>query len=425
MRVVCLYFEKPQDLKSIAEIFYSLTPQIVLRDNSAIFLEISKCKTLYSEKYFIHRATATLKKLNIDARISIANDIPTALSFAVYNTVDEVEIPIEALDFYFNPLLKEDPSPALYKMIQTLQSLGIKTLNQFKNLSPKEISNRFGTLGIMSYLKAKGDYPIAWEEFVPSQVVEEKFYFDEESPADNLEPIYFRLRPLLDKITLRLRAQSKRIKQFEIIFKQEYSFGNEDPHYRVPILLQLPHLTNKIIFQITKERVDHMISIKPFQHRISEVSILVTETAPYSMKQKDIFDQKREENDESFYSFVSRVATKLGKKSVFFADLKESYSPEKSWQRSFDLPKTEVADHLPERPLRLLPHPIPVRFLDNKILYSKYCEEVLDRSNKEIILADWWDSPLERMYYKLFTSNGKKLWIYKSSHGHFLHGIFD
>lgn len=424
MRVVCIYFEKSQDTQSLAEIFYRYTPQIMLRGDRAIFLEISKCRALYSEQSFVNRTIVTLKKLNLRARVTVANDIPTSLAFAAYETNDEVELPLESLAYFFDPFLNNiEGSQSLYKMITTLKDLGVLTLVDFLNLPPKEISNRFGTLGIMALLKAKGDYPVSWELFKPLEIVMEKCEFDLESPAEILEPIYFRMKPLLDKLILRLRGKNKRLKQFDLILKQEHG---DDPDYKISILLQLPYISNKVIFQITKEKLDHETRAKPLKHRVTEFSLIVTEDAPYSMNQKNIFDQKKEENDESLFHLVSRVATKIGSQAIFFAKIHESYLPEKNWKRVQELkPSTPVLDSLPERPLRLLPQPIPVRFLDNKVLYSKFCEEVETRTNKEVVLADWWDSPLERVYYKLSTTAGKELWIFKNNKGHFLHGMFD
>jgi hypothetical protein len=427
MRVVCIYLKKNEDIKSIAEIFYRATPQIVLRGEQYIFLEISKCNKLYSEESFLARTKVTLKRLNIQADISIADDIPTALSFTVFKIKNKNLLPIESLEFFYNPLLKADfPLDPVYKMISTLKSLGLKTIQDFLKLPSKDISNRFGSVGLMTYMKVQGQFAVLWERFVPTEVTFEKFEFDLESPVENLEPIYFRLKPMLDKIVLRLKGKGKRPKQFEVIFKQEHAYGVKDQFYKVPIHLQLPYISSKGIFQITKERIDAKVQSQPFNHRITEFQVLVTEEAPYWMKQKDIFDQKKEENEESFFQLVSRVATRIGNNAVFFAKPHESYLPEKNWKRVQELNETPTTiDVLPQRPLRLLEKPLPIRFIGNRIVMENEVEEIFHINNKEIIMADWWESPLERIYFKLSTKSGKEFWIYKSSHGHYLHGVFD
>jgi hypothetical protein len=168
------------------------------------------------------------------------------------------------------------------------------------------------------------------------------------------------------------------------------------------------------------------LRVKPLSHRICEFSIVVTEEAPYTMKQKDIFDQKKEENDESFFQLVSRIATKIGNGSVFFAQTRESYMPEKNWRRVQELNTShQTTDVLPERPLRLFEKPKSIRFIGDRVIFPDSTEEILSVRNKEVLLADWWESPLERIYYKLLTKSGKEFWIYKTSQGHFLHGVFD
>ena len=430
MRIACLYFhqnfQQSQSTQAISEIFYRATPQIMLRGQNAIFLEISKCKSLYSEQSFLRRAQLTLKRLEINAKMAIADDIPTSFCFAYYGIHKKSHLPIEALQFYADPLLKNpEYAHQMQKNILLLKSLGLRKLDDLKKISSREISSRFGSLGLMTYLRVLGENDLMWENFIPSEVVSEKHEFDLESPVENLEPIYFVLRGLLDRAFLRLRGKGRRARQFQVILKQEHPSSDGTVFYEIDIILQLPYLSNKATFQITKEKMDHRVQTKPFQHRICEVSLKVTEEAPYFMNQRDIFDQKKEENDESFFQLVSRLATKLGNTAVFFAKTRESYLPEKNWQRTTEFNDSPASEnHVPERPLRIF-DPRPVHFVKNKIFGSGINDEIHLIDNKEVILSDWWESPLERIYFRVLTRNGKDLWVFKTKEGYFLQGIFD
>jgi len=428
MTVVCLQFETPQNTRALAEIFYRATPQVMTRGDRFLFLDISKCLGLYSVNTFIKRTLVTLKKAGVTAKVGVGEDIPTALSFAILDQRNKLELPIDALKYYFDPLGEQsDMSPRIFKMTELLKSLGVKTLQDFLKISVREISSRFSTMGLLAYYRILGQSPILWKSFQPSEVITERHEFDLESPVDNLEPIYFKMKTMQDRMSLRLRGKGKRARQFDIILKQEHSLEPFEQEYKISICLQLPYVSNKVILQVAKEMVDAQVRVKPLKARITEFSLVVTEEIPYSMSQKDLFDQRREENEESFFRFVSRVATRLGTKSVFFAKMRESYLPEKNWQKVQELEKNPppLVDRLAERPLRLRTTPSPVHFWGKHLCWDDCVDEVESLENREVVFSEWWENSLERVYYRLTTKKGRHLWLYRTASGDFLHGEFD
>lgn len=429
MTVVCLQFETPQNTQFLAEVFYRATPQVMPRGDRFLFLEISKCLGLYSVHTFIKRTLVTLQKLGIKARIGVGEDIPTALSFTILEQKNKMDLPIEALKYYFDPLGEQaEQQQKVSKMTELLQSLGVKTLKDFLKISVREISSRFSSVGLVTYARILGQSPIPWKIFKPSEVIRERHEFDLESPVDNLEPIYFKMKTMLDVMTLRLRGKGMRARQFDIILRQEHALDPAEQDYKISICLQLPYVSNKVILQVAKEMVDAQVQAKPLKARITEFSLVVTEEIPYSMNQKDLFDPRREENEESFFRFVSRVATRLGEKAIFFARVRESYLPEKNWERTAEVERRglpEIVDRLPERPLRLLPTPSLVHFWGKHLCWDDEVDEVESLENREVVFSEWWENSLERVYYRLVTRKGRHLWLYRTAAGDFLQGEFD
>lgn len=438
MKVACIYFEKNQDIQSLAEIFYRATPQIMLREEKALLLDISGCTALYSEAKFIKRVLATLQRLHLKATVTIGGNVSEAMSLAHFKVTQKDDLPIDALKFYVDPLGK-DPE-LLNKMgptILLLKKLGLEKLRDFTQLPARDINSRFGALGLVAYLKVNNQYDTPWLAFKPREQIEDRFEFDPEHPVQNLEPIYFRLNAMLDRLNLRLRGQGKRLKQFDLVLKQEHTMNPNDLYYKIPILLQLPYVSQKVIFQITKERLEAEILRQPLKARVIEFAVKVTETIPYFMNQKNLFDQKKEESEESLFQLVSRIATRLGKNQVFYAQVRESFIPEKSWKKhtEYKAEQTEHKSHaeengspatvIPERPFRLFSQPLEVEYSHNHLLVDHHKEEIQDISHSEVIFSDWWENPLERIYYRLTTKSGRKLWLFKSAKGHFLHGVFD
>lgn len=427
MKVACLHFQSPQDLQALGDIFYRATPQILKRGDRTLFLEISKTRALYSEEKFIRRAKLTLARLGLAGRIGIAPDVPTALALAIHGTRARDPLPVEALEHFVDPLMKHDPPPdALRLLIRSLKSLGFLTVGDFRRIPPAQLSSRFGALGLMAHERVQGRIEVPWPAFEPSKTLEERHEFDPESPVDNLEPIFFTLRPLQERLFLRLRGQGKRARRFDVILKQEHPSKISPQEYRVSILLQLPYVSPKAVFQITRERIEAQVRALPLQHRLTSVQVTVTELAPYFENQRDLFDQKKEENDESFFQLVSRLGTKLGEGRAFFAQTRESYLPEKNWRRLGEYKESERSEsHVPARPLRLLPKPVPVRISETRLFLPSGTEEIVAFDNIETIFSDWWENPVEKLYFRLHTRSGQSLWIFKTTEGCFLHGMFD
>lgn len=432
MKVACLHFQSPQDLQALGDIFYRATPQILKRGDRTLFLEISKTRGLYSEEKFLRRAKLTLARLGLAGRIGLAPDVPTALALAVYGVRSRDQLPVESLELFVDPLMKHELPPAgasakaLPLLIGSLKSLGFLTIGDFSRIPPAQLSSRFGAIGLMAHERVQGRIDVAWPAFEPSKVVEEKHEFDLESPVDNLEPIFFTLRPMLERLFLRLRGQGKRARRFDVVMKQEHPSKISPQEYRVSILLQLPYVSPKAVFQITRERIEAQVRTLPLEHRLMSVRAIVTELAPYFENQRDLFDQKKEENDESFFQLVSRLGTKLGEGKAFFAQTRESYLPEKNWRRLGEYKESERTEsHVPARPLRLLPKPLPVRMNDSRILLPDGAEEIVAYDHIETIFSDWWENPVEKLYFRLHTRSGRSLWVFKTVDGCFLHGVFD
>lgn len=428
MRIVCVKLPKHSDAQAIAEIFYRATPQIRLRHNDAIFLEVSKCQHMYSETTFIKRAHITLKRIGVTAELAVADDISTALSLATFPVITKESLPIDSLVYYADPLAQYPEQHGLIlKAIHLLKSLRVRTVTDFLNIPSYEISPRFGPILLMAYQRLQGQHAIPWTEFKPREIVEEIHEFDLAYPPRDLEPVYFTLRPLLDKIYLRLRGRGQRVRQFNIILQQEYATRKSPQTYEVPIIIQLPFVSVKTIFQIAKEKLDAVVQRKPLEHPIVKISLVVTEEAPYLTSQRDIFDQKKEETSESFFHLVSRLATKLGPDGAFFAHIKENYLPERTWFRVPEKTITAVQEsHIPERPLRVLKDPLSIFIQDNRIVHNRVHYEIKEWKNQEVLLSNWWEiSGGERVYYKLVTHTGDNFWVFKNKEQYYLHGIFE
>ncbi len=170
MKVLCLYFGNCPQLKNIAELFYSLTPQISLRGNEAIFLEISKGHRLLSEESFSKRALVILRKFSLAPRYAIAEDPGTALAFCKFFTLKKNILPVESLHCYLDPFkTSSDYEETFLKMIPHLRRLGIKSVTDFLRLSPCTLPSRFTPVALHLFMRLQNPAAFPWPPLFPEE----------------------------------------------------------------------------------------------------------------------------------------------------------------------------------------------------------------------------------------------------------------
>ena len=121
----------------------------------------------------------------------------------------------------------------------------------------------------------------------------------------------------------------------------------------------------------------------------------------------------------------------LGKDKVFYASEKESYLPEKNWEKMLAMP-TQQKSNLPIRPTRIFRKPILMTIQNQILRFGQNEFQILEKLTIEKIASHWWDQEEERIYYEIRVSRNKKsaaspmrLWMYESQGNYFLHGLYD
>ncbi len=429
MKVICLYFpDKMRDykLKDLAEIFYRYTPQIAVHGELALFLEISKCERLYPLDSMVRIIKKIMRQVQLNPRMAWAEDPSTALSLCVYQKKIKEDLPLEALPFYLNPFVKDEvQGQHLEKMRASFARLGVHTLRDFLSLPVSSLSSRFGRLGL--YLHEQVSRPQkVWPFFVPEDKVIEKLSFQDDWHMGNLEVLTFYLKTLLDRVVLRLKGRGEEAKSIQVIFRQEKFSTIKNPDYSIDVSFSMPQLSTKAILALIKEKVEHALHHQPLQGIVESLSFEVKESIPLLTRQKDIFNPKKEEHEEAFGTLLARLSLKLGEKSVFQAQIKESHLPEKTWRRC--LPQTQVVNppsYATERPLRMLQRPEKINACQGQIFIFNKSLQVESLSHREVILSEWWNGFEERIYFRAKTTTGEQLWLFQSRLGVFLHGYFD
>lgn len=432
MRVVCLLFSHPQNLFELAEIFYRYSPQIALREPDALFIEIGQCQKIYREEALFLKMQSLLKRLNLKAAIGVAEDVPTALALARFHVRDKSLLPLEALHDYLCPFEEDEDLRKDGQRIQDiLQQLGLHRLVDILNLPPQSLASRFGVAGVLLLDRVKSSFHLPWPRFVPPEKVIEGLEWDQEQPCENLETIVFHLKTLIDKMMLRLLGRGERLVAFDLTFKLEKNSRLPDPHRQWTFHLALPQGSSRHILGLVRERLQFDFQRQPLLSPVMAVELRVKETAPSLRRQGDLFNPKKEQDQEDWNNLVSRLSDKLGGQNVFLAEPRQSYLPEKSWRRVLKEEKDCVRNFpsfpFPERPTRILKKPRPLHVVGERMMTPDFTWRVLSWEGPEILSGEWWDEPFERMYFKVATDSAEWLWVYRTRESPhvFLHGYFD
>jgi hypothetical protein len=443
-RVCCVFFQTPAPVVKVAENCLRFSPQICVRHEHAVFIEIGKCRRLYSEASFLARLQVVLRRLELTALVAIGKDIPDSLVMAKFGSSQTGSLPLEALLDLADPFAR-DPVLQKYvlKLISSFRDLGVKTIEQFKKIPIRELSTRFGPVGILCHQRAYGEMPIPWPHWKPEEIISEKEEFPCFEFYGELEPILFSLKKQLDQIFYRLHARNFKAQGIQVrIFCETHSLSpGRLREFDFEFLF--PQSSTKGTLNVIKERLVKEFAKKPIRTSIEALETTVTSTVQDVSGQKSLL-HNREEITEQLHSLLNQLREAHGQDNVFQAELTEQRLPENSWKKSqkANLLHEEPNAHsglpilrLPSRPTYLL-KPEKVEVTSGYLYIRKKPFEILKwLGGVEKISGGWCErrqaapNPLEntydRTYYQLELQGGTRVSLFQTpKQEYFLHGYF-
>jgi hypothetical protein len=439
MRVACLWFYQEVSIEKIAELFLRFSPQIAIKNNKALFIEIGKCKKLYSEATFIARAQVILRRQKQHANIFIGSDITDALSCAKYQLDKIDDLPLEALVDFVDPFERDLVlRKSVHKLIDSFQDLGINTLAQFKRLPASELISRYGIIGRFCYQRVHQEDFINWPQWNPEEIIFEKKEFSYFEFYGELEPILFELKSQVDQIFARLFARRRKVTQLQIQIRCEKTSTHFDFLRTLHFDFFTPQASAKSTLRILKERLLREFERKPILSPIEEIQTTVLKAVPFEIGQKNIFNND-EEKFEHLHSIHNQLVEILGKENVFQAALTEDRRPEKSWKKIFDHPHealsapSQILHIIPERATYLCRYPIKIEVKAGHIYIKNKCYKILFWDNQiEKISGGWYEKPsveiqnvFDRNYSFVEIEGRQKISVFETpDHQFYLHGYY-
>jgi hypothetical protein len=440
IRVACIWFTTPfsnaDEMTNFAEACLQFSPQIGLRGQQAIFIEIGKSNTLFSEVMFMKRVQVLLKKFNLKASGAVRSNVVDALLAAVYATDLLCAIPLEALTLVIDPFAvqqKADTAPKVHKMIESLQQLGLRTLQNFFDLPAHELPSRFGSAGMLCrhHLERPN---LTWPKWTAREVIEESLDLAYDEYCSSLEPLLFKAKTLLDRLFARLRGRGLRLNRMHARFELEKFSTVKKPVHEWDFDLMMPQGSTLGVVPILQERWDRDLQRTPLETSVLRIQFTVTETTVGYEGQRNFFHE-REDQTEKMNSVIAHLADSLGRERVFRVKMLEERIPELSWAKKENaqeslLPREiDLNDEIPMRPTRLLKKPQKIELNKTQVRFRNRFFTIESWSEAERISTHWLDHLQVRKYYTLQISEGPSLWVYQdavSDQGdYYLHGYFE
>lgn len=421
MKAVCVLCPSPSPLAEMAEACLYWTPQITL-SHEAIFLEIGKCRRLFTENALLAGLQELLESFCIHAALAVGEDLPTALAFARYRCSTKPALPVDAIADYWNPF---QPDRTTERMVDALKQLGIRTIGSFLKLPATVWASRFGTMGLVIAQRVRDASSIPWPPFAIQEYIVETVDIDEANAVQSLEPLLFLLKRLIDRVMVRLQGRAERISSVELVLKQEAYSIVRKPERMWIVDFPLPQSNPQTVLAILQERLDGGIRRRPLDSPVVCISLKVLETSPWQGSQTDLFSRKEEER-EAWASLIARITERVGDGASFFASPVARYRPENAWQKTMDAPAIMKLP-FPKRPLRLLKQPQRLNAVGTYLVCGTKRWKIIRTDGPEHLCGEWWIDYFNRDYYRMTAHTGEQLWVFQipGSEDFYLHGYFD
>jgi protein ImuB len=188
---------------ALADLGASFSPRVEPTGN-AIALDVSDLGRLFeSESQIANALYVGARKLGLAVRVGVAGDKRTARIAARAGEVQVVAAGQAAAFLAPLPVELLEPSP---ETLLTLQRWGVRRIGELESLPPDGLALRLGAEGAELARVARGEAEIPLNARAEAITFEEGIDF--EYPVENVEPLLFILRRLLENLTARLACRA-------------------------------------------------------------------------------------------------------------------------------------------------------------------------------------------------------------------------
>jgi protein ImuB len=338
--------------------------------------------------------------------------------------------------------------PISEELQEAFRALGWNKIGQLAERDASELEARFGPAGLEAHLWARGEDERAFHALPPPECREVSLEL--ENPATALEPLLFALRHLLARMCADLTGG---LCASELRLRLTLDEGRSQ---EATVLPARPTRRESLLFDLCRAALERSEGGGVLTAPVAGLALELRETAPAEARQGDLFRRGWRVGggwDDPLGAAIAlaRLQARLGGEVVVTPAVRADHRPE---SRSVWMPVTPKALASSSTPdgstkrasgelapfsngssfslesraspgatrvssaLRLLPEPIAVRVRTEgdqpvELQDDGGCHDLVAAEGPERLSGDWWKDPYRREYFRVCTSAGELLWLFR------------
>ncbi|MEO1233332.1 MAG: hypothetical protein AAFZ18_30980 [Myxococcota bacterium] len=351
-------------LQNAAELLFAYGPQVEVCPPATLFVEVGQSRRALRRRFGTHGEDEVLERVVADfARIghrvtaAAADDPDTAHTLAAQlarpsSSSAETErrwrvapsgrgraalsgLPLEALAWTTH---REDPDRRLelaqFGVCEALRQLGFREVGDIEGMSAAEMGARFGEAGVLLHERARASRVRPLAPHRPAERLEEHFEFD--AATEDLEPILFVLRRLLNRLEARLEARQLAAGALTLDFLVEPGLEREVPleahreatskrRAAIEVKLARPTRSAATAFSVAREALGGALP-----GAVWVLRVVAERSETDRGAQLDLFS-RRAQKAEALAELVGRLTAAVGETGVYSPGMLDTHRPEEAW----------------------------------------------------------------------------------------------
>jgi protein ImuB len=390
-----------------------LSPALDSDGLGAFFVTADGLQQIHGDELILaRRLRAAFQALGFDGRIGVA-DRSLAAWVAARRSAAITRVP-PGQDAQALAGVKVEELGLPPPVLERFELLGIRTVGQLAVLPPGSLASRLPE-GARIERFCRGEAQIAWPTQAQIPVVPDELSLDLDTPTEDLEPILFLFKSLLDRLLGRIAQSHRALAELLIVVRHDDRSQTE--HRLVPAT---PTLDGRVVMDLLRL----WLSSGPFTSAVAAIRLVASRVDVAGAQQLGLFQRQQEIADDALRRAVARLTAAFGPMAVTRPVLADTWRPE-ARLRWVPFASKEQAPTAPPAPpsksslvpiaLRMFSPPEPVAHWDHRQLKlaGGMSIRVVKVEGPHRLSGEWWDAPFDRSYFWLTGAGGERLWLFR------------
>jgi protein ImuB len=322
--LVRLPFEPEHEAKallSLGETLLPLAPGFQRDTPEGLWLDASAAPLSGGEQRWAERVLGACRTLGLRGQCVVGSERFTTQALARWS-VESVAVVAErgGGDVARLPLLALEDGWLGEGAAAPFRALGLSTLGELAGLPSGALVGRFGAMGFQAARLSRGEDDSRFVADALPEVLDEQVQLD--WPAEQLEPVLFALKMLVDRLCGRLQGRQLAAMRLTVTVGLE---GGEP--IVVPLVLARASAESRLLVELIRHRLTDLTVHQP----ITTLHLKVDEASADPGRQLVLGDAPAGEVELEVV--LSRLQSALGEEALFSAEPLATHRPEEAWAK--------------------------------------------------------------------------------------------